>query len=169
LDEHSKYYSFRTEEDTLILSDRLEINWREILIFPLPLFIVIIIVPGLWYTPGVWLSPGLWIGAFFIAVLIGFLYILLRYTASIYYSEIKINPQKGTLTSVKILFGKVRSVDVITSNFKVDHFDYIELNRSGKTKYLLCYKTHKDHNLLVIKSTEDKQQIENRILKSITT
>jgi hypothetical protein len=64
-------------------------------------------------------------------------YTLYRFTSWIYYSEKMIDEKSG------------------------------KLNRRGKTKFLMNYRTHKNHELLIFKNKTDKELIEKYITEKI--
>ena len=135
-----------------IISDRIPLNWKEIAVTSLSLFLII---------------------AFFIELIVGVLvgllmlifYTLIRFTAWVYYYEIHINTKSNELRVVKKILNKVKSNELITNKFEVGNLSFKALIRSGETKYLMMYCNHKENDLLIVKSKEDKDSIEKYIMK----
>ena len=155
MNEKEQYYSFTKHNNIHILSDRMPFNWKEVLIFTVTSFTFLI-----WFM-------GFLIGIYiFLLTQLG--YILYRFSSSIYYTEIHFNEKTKRMVKLKKLFNSVKNSELIANSFDNNNFDFIELTRSGKTKYVLNYKTHKNNELLIIKNIDDKKQIENYIINNFT-
>jgi hypothetical protein len=139
------------KNDKIVLSDRMKINWKEIILFPIPFFIVMLII------------TQKWILALIIGLFAGVLYMIFRFSAWILYSEIHIDSQKRNLKKITMLFDKVKKIKIITDKLSVENFEFKKLERSGKLKYLMNYKTHKDNTLLILKNKSDKDYISELI------
>lgn len=148
-----KYFNLKEVEGVHILSDRMDFKWLEVVIFPLSFFVLMMII---FSNPLIALQ---------ISIIVGLFYFIFRFFAFIYYTELSINMSNENLMLTKKLFNKTKSVEIITDKAEFENFHFQELKRSGKTKYLLKYKTYKDTNLLIIKTPEDKKIIENYLKK----
>ncbi len=95
-------------------------------------------------------------------------YTLYRFASWIYYSEIQIDEKSGKMTRLKKIFDRTQKIDLITDKFDPNLFEYSELTRSGKTKFLMNYRTHKNHEILILKNKSDKELIEKYIKEKIT-
>ncbi|MBQ0769448.1 MAG: hypothetical protein KBT58_09155 [Bizionia sp.] len=136
------------------LSDRISFNWKELLMWTFTSFLFLI-----------WLL-GIGIGIF-IAILTLMGYIIYRFASWIYYSELKIDEKSGKLTRLKKILDRTQKTELINEKFDPNRFEYTELTRSGKTKFLLSYRTHKNNELLIIRNKTDKEQIEKYIAEKI--
>lgn len=94
-------------------------------------------------------------------------YTFFRFASWIYYSEIKIDEKSRKLIRLKKIFNQIKTVDLITNKFDPNRFEYKELTRSGKTKFLMNYQTHKNHELLILQNVNNKNLIENYIREKI--
>ena len=110
---------------------------------------------------------GIGIGIF-VAILTLIGYTIYRFASWIYYSELKIDEKSGELTRLKKILDRTQKTELISEKFDPNRFEYSELSRSGKTKFLLNYRTHKNNELLIIKNKRDKEQIEKYIAEKIT-
>ncbi len=90
-----------------------------------------------------------------------------RFASWIYYSEVVIDEKSGKMTRLKKILERTQKTDLITDKFDANGFEYSELNRSGKNKFLMSYRTHKNHNLLILKNKSDKELIEKYIREKI--
>ena len=71
------------------------------------------------------------------------------------------------MIKVKKIINKTQNINLITNNFDSSKFEYKELNRSGNTKFLMNYKTHKNNELLILRNKSDKEFIEKYIVEKI--
>jgi hypothetical protein len=149
MDEKSKYYHIRNSKKHFILDDRIEINWIEILLYPSAIFLFL------------FFGTGNLIIAIPITILVGLFYTIFRYLAWFFYSELTINKTDGSVMLINKFIDKVRSTDLIDKTFQLDKVEFKKQERSGKTKYLLTYQTHKQNDIMVVKSEEHKLIIEN--------
>ncbi len=149
------YFRILKNGNTHILSDRIPLNWKEIIFVPLSTFFV----------------TFLSFGHLLIGILIGLLtaigYTLYRFGAWIYYSEIQIDEKSGKMILIKKIFERTQKIDLITDKFDPNRFEFSVLNRSGKNKFLMFYRTHKNFDLLILKNEFDKNTIEDYINKEI--
>ncbi len=149
----SKYFNFVKNGNIHILSDRMPLNWKEILVFPLISFLIV----GFLST---------WLVGFVVCVINFFLYTLFRFSAWFYYSETHFNENTNSITQYRKLINKPLSIVKISDKINKDNFNFIEINRSGKIKYLFQYTiAHKPIDLLIVKTKEDKSFIENYLDK----
>lgn len=152
-----KKYFLITKQDNemLIINDRIPLNWKEIALFSTSLI-------GL-LAFHVNIIAGITIG-----VVVSLLYILFRFTAWIFYKEIIINVLSKTVQIKKYRLGKLTAENILDTDLDVGNFQFKEVSRSGKTKFVFSYKTHKVHDLLVLKSKSDKE-IVDAYLKQLPT
>jgi len=137
MNENEDYYRITKKGDIHILSDRTPLKLKEILILPTSTFLLFL--------------PINWIVGIVVSIL------------WFYFSEIHINEKTREIIHYKKLLNKTKSVNTISKKFNSSFFKFSALNRSGKTKFLMSYVTHKDHDLLILKNELDK----NIVLKYI--
>ena len=142
-------FSFRQEGTNFVLSDRMKMNRKEILIFPIP------------FLAFMFLITNEIIPSIIIALFAAMIYIIFRCMALVYYNELNFDIETGKLTKSTFLFNSIRKINLITDKFDINRFEFIEQTRSGTSKYLLIYKTDRNNNLLVVKSCNDKKEIED--------
>lgn len=155
MNEREDYFRISKNGHVHTLSDRIPFNWKELLIWTSTSFIFLI-----WFL-------GIGIGIF-VAILTLIGYTIYRFASWIYYSELKIDEKSGELTRLKKILYRTQKTELISEKFDPNRFEYSELSRSGKTKFLLNYRTHKNNELLIIKNKTDKEQIEKYIAEKIT-
>lgn len=156
MNEKEDYFRISKNGHFHILSDRIPLLWKELLVIPIVTFFVLFILSGI--------LVGLVAG-----ILSAVGYTLYRCTAWIYYSEIIIDEKSGTLTRLKKVLHKTQTKELITDRLDLHRFEYVAIARSGKTKFLLRYRTHKDHELLILKNKTDKKLVETYITEKITS
>lgn len=154
LNEKEDYFRISKNGRVHTLSDRIPLKWEEMVVWTSGSFLLLIYFLGI--------GVGI-----FVAVLTLIGYMLYRFAAWIYYSELKIDEKSGKMIQLKKALGQTRKVNLITEKFDPDRFEYSELIRSGKTKFLMKYRTHKDNELLILKSKKDKEHIEKYIADKI--
>jgi hypothetical protein len=71
------------------------------------------------------------------------------------------------MIKVKKIINKTQNINLITNKFDSSKFEYTELKRSGNTKFLMNYKTHKNNELLILRNKTDKEFIEKYIVEKI--
>lgn len=155
MNENEDYFRISKQGHVHTLSDRIPFKWKELMIWTSTSFLVLIYFLGI--------GVGVFVA---ILTLIG--YVFYRFTAWIFYSEIKIDEQSGKMTRLKNFFNRTQKVELITEKFDPNQFEFTELTRSGKTKFLMNYRTHKNNELLILKNQKDKEYIENYIRKKIS-
>ena len=155
MNEHEDYFKISKNGDVHTFSDRIPFKWKELIVWTSTSFILLIYFLG--FGVGIFVA---------FLTLIG--YTLYRFASWIFYSEVKIDEKSGKMTRLKKILERTQKTDLITDKFDVNGFEYSELNRSGKNKFLLSYRTHKNHELLVLKNKTDKEVIEKYIAKKIT-
>ncbi len=155
MNEKEDYFRITKKGHIHTLSDRIPFKWKELIIWTSASFIFLIFMFG-------------WLTGMFIAILTLIGYTLYRFAAWIYYSEVKIDEKSGKMTRLKKIFDRTQSTDLITDKFDPNRFEYSELTRSGKTKFLLNYRTHKNYELLILKNKTDKELVEKYIMEKIT-
>jgi len=155
LNENEDYFRISKNGDIHTLSDRIPFNWKELMIWTSASFIFLI-----WFL-------GIGVGIFVsILTLIG--YTLYRFASWIYYTELKIDEKSGKVTRLKKILDRTQKMELIAEKFDPNRFEYSELTRSGKTKFLMNYRTHKNNELLILKNKADKELIEKYIAEKIT-
>jgi hypothetical protein len=155
MNEREDYFRISKIGDVHTLSDRIPFKWKELIVWTSASFIFLIY------------SLGFGIGIF-VALLTLIGYTLYRFASWIYYSEVKIDEKSGKMTRLKKILERTQKTDLITDKFDLNGFEYSELNRSGKNKFLMSYRTHKNHDLLILKNKTDKELIEKYIAEKIT-
>ncbi len=155
MNEREDYFRISKIGNVHILSDRIPFRWNELIVWTSSSFIFLIYFLGF--------AIGLFIA---LLTLIG--YIFYRFASWIYYSELEINEKSGKMTRKKKILKRTQTTDLITDKFDPSRFNYWELNRSGKSKFIMSYRTHKNHELLILKNKTDKEVIEKYISEKIT-
>jgi hypothetical protein len=77
-------------------------------------------------------------------------YSLFRLFAWMYYSEIVLNSNQKKLYVLKYRFNKLLEKEIVSNDFKNENLQFKKSERSGKVKYIICYKTFKEYELLVV-------------------
>ena len=155
MNENEDYFRITKNGNTHILCDRIPLKWKELMVWSFASFFLLLYFVGL--------LAGLIVATI---TLIG--YILYRFASWIYYSEVHIDEQTGKIIRIKKIFNRNQNIVLITDKFDTNRFEYSELNRSGKSKFLMSYRTHKNYDLLILKNEADKNLIKNYIEKKIT-
>ena len=155
MNEHEDYFRISKNGHVHTLSNRIPFKWKELIVWTSASFILLI-----------WLL-GIGIGIF-VAILTLIGYTLYRFASWIYYSELKIDEKSGKIIRLKKILDRTQKTELITEKFDPNRFEYSELTRSGKTKFLMNYRTHKNNELLILKNKADKEQIEKYIVEKIT-
>ncbi|MDT0607018.1 hypothetical protein [Croceitalea rosinachiae] len=155
MNENEDYFRISKNGHVHTLSDRIPLKWKGLIIWTSSSVIILTFVVGARV-------------AIFIAILTFIGYLLYRFASWIYYSEIKIDEKSGKITRLKKILELTKKTDLITDKFDPNKFEYSELNRSGKTKFLMSYRTHKNHDLLILKNEADKNRIKKYITEKIT-
>ena len=155
MNEREEYFRISKNGDIHTLSDRIPFDWKELMIWTSVSFIFLI-----WFF-------GIGVGIF-IAILTLIGYTLYRFASWIYYTELKIDEKSGNITRLKKILNRTQKTELITDKFDPNQFEYSELTRSGKTKFLMNYRTHKNNELLILKNKAVKEQIEKYIAEKIT-
>ena len=155
MNEHEDYFRISKNGHVHTLSDRIPFKWKELIVWTSASFILLI-----------WLL-GIGIGIF-VAILTLIGYTLYRFASWIYYSELKIDEKSGKIIRLKKILDRTQKTELIAEKFDPNRFEYSELTRSGKTKFLMNYRTHKNNELLILRNETDKKLIENYIKEKIT-
>ncbi len=150
MNEKEDYFRISKNGAIHILRDRIPLSWKTLIVWPFVSFIITVY----------WL--GLLVGII-IAILTLVGYILYRFTAWIFYSEIHIDEEKRECTLHKKILNRTQSVHIVTDTFDPNQFKFIPIQRSGKSKYLMQYRTHKNYDLLILKNEADKNLVEHYI------
>ncbi len=153
MNEHEDFFRISKNGHVHILSDRIPLNWKELMIWTFTSFLILILFFGL-------------VGIF-VAILSLIGYVIYRFASWIYYSELQIDERSGKMTHLKKILNRTQKVDLITEKFDPSRFEFMELTRSGKTKFLMNYRTHKNNELLILKNKTDKEKIERYITEEI--
>ena len=155
MNEREDYFRISKNGHVHTLSDRIPFKWKELIVWTSASFILLI-----------WLL-GIGIGIF-VAILTLIGYTLYRFASWIYYSELKIDEKSGKIIRLKKILDLTQKTEFIADKFDPNRFEYSELTRSGKTKFLMNYRTHKNNELLILKNKADKELIEKYITEKIT-
>ena len=155
MNEKEDYFRISKTGSIHTLSDRIPFKWKELMIWTSTSFIFLI----LFFE---------WFVGIYIAILTLLCYTIYRFTAWIYYSELKIDEKSGKITKLTKLLNRTHKVKLITEKFDPNRFEFTELNRSGKTKFLMNYRTHKSNELMILRTKSDKELIEKYIAEKIT-
>ena len=154
MNEHEEYFRISKQGSVHILNDRIPFKPKEFLIFTTTSLLFLI-----WFL-------GVGIGIY-VAILTTIAYILYRFASWIYYSELKIDEKDKAMVRTKHILNRIHKTELITKNFDPTVLEYIPLTRSGKTKYLMNYRSHKSNALLIIRTEQDKKLIENYIAENV--
>jgi len=154
LNENEDYFRITKSGNTHILSDRISFKWTEVVVLPIIVFLPLFYLIG-WF-------PGLVAG-----VLVGIGYALYRLASSLKYTELHIDENSGIVFQLKKYKDKVSEKVLITEKYDPLNVVFNELTRSGKTKYLMTYKTHKENDLLILKNKRDKEIVEDYLRNKI--
>lgn len=154
MNNNENYFRISKNGHIHTLSDHIPLNWRELLVFNSASFTFLILTFGI--------GIGLYIA---ILTLIG--YTLYRFASSFYYSELTIDEKSRKIIRLKKLFERTQKTELITENFDPNRFEFLALTRSGKTKFLMNYRTHKNNELLILRSENDKKLIKQYIAENL--
>ncbi|PIB27867.1 hypothetical protein [Maribacter sp. 4G9] len=154
MNEKEDYFRISKNGHVHTLSNQIPFKWKEMIIWTSTTLFLLIYFLGI--GVGIFVAFLTWIG-----------YMLYRFAAWIYHSELNIDEKSGKIIQLKKTLGKTRKINMITEKFDPERIEYLELIRSGKTKFLLNYRTHKDNVLLILKSKTDKDQVEKYISEKI--
>ena len=154
MNEKEDYFRISKNEHVHTLSDRIPFRWKELIVWTSTSFILLIFFLGV----------GIGI---FVALLTLIGYIFYRFTSWVYYSELKIDEKNGKIIRLKKILNRTQKTELISDKFDPNKFEYLELTRSGKTKFLMSYRTHKINELLVLKNKADKKLIEQYVAEKI--
>jgi hypothetical protein len=154
MSDREDYFRISKNGHVHTLSDRIPFKWKELIVWTSASFILLI-----------WLL-GLGIGIF-VAILTLSGYTLYRFASWIHYSELKIDEKSGKIIRLKKILDRTQKTELIAEKFDPNRFEYSELTRSGKTKFLMNYRTHKNNDLLILKNKTDKELIEKYIAEQI--
>lgn len=154
MNKHQDYFRISRKGDVHTLSDRIPIKWKELIFWNTASIVFIIYFLGF----------GIGIYVVFLS-LIG--YSLYRLTSWIYYSEIEIDEKSRNLIRLIKILERTPKTELIAENFDPNRFEYSELTRSGTSKFVMNYRTHKNNQLLIIKNKTDKEMIKKYITEKI--
>ncbi len=154
MNEKEDYFRISKNGTIHTLSDRILFNWKELLIWTFTSFIFLIFFLGI--------KIGI-----FVAILNLIGYIIYRFAAWIYYSELKIDEKSRKIVRLKKILDRTQKIELISEKFDPNRFEYSELTRSGRTKFLMSYRTHKINELLILKNVSDKKLIKKYIAEQI--
>lgn len=150
MNENEDYFRISKNGSVHTLNNRIPFRWKELIIWTSASFFILIYFLGL--------LVGIWVA---ILTLMG--YTFYRFAASIYYSVLEIDEQSGKMTRKMKFLDRVQKEELITDKFDPNRFEFSELSRSGKSKFLMNYRTHKNNELLVLKNRTDKELMEKYI------
>jgi hypothetical protein len=138
------------------MNDRIPLDWKEIGLFSISLIGLLAFAINI-------------LAGIIIGVVVSILYVLFRFTAWIFYKEIVINISSKTLLVKKYRLGKLIDRNLLDKDLDCDKFEFKEVTRSGTTKYVFSYTTHKTYDLLVLKSRNDKEKLDAYLKQLPTT
>jgi len=153
MNKNSTYFHVIETENELIIDDRLEVNWKEIIFYPLSFFLMVFYFREQWF----FILP--------LVLLVSISYLFFRFFAWVFYKEIRINKISKRIEKTHFFIKRERSTILIDAVFSSSNISFVNLERSGGVKYLLRYSTYKKHDLLVVKSEEDKTFIKAILLQ----
>jgi len=148
MDKNSKYYHISKTKHLFSLSDRLTFSWKEIFIYPLAIFFLLLSTFG----TAIFAIP--------ITLMVFTIYTIFRKHASIFYKILEVNLDNGKVYLIKKRINTIVSKEEIDKTFDFNKITFENQTRSGKTKYILNYTTYKTYSILVIKSEAHKMHIE---------
>jgi len=61
------------------------------------------------------------------------------------------------------ILSSLRQSEIIDKKFNFEKVRFIKMEQSGKVKFILRYETYKTYDIMIIKSTEQKETIENAL------
>ncbi|WP_431127037.1 hypothetical protein [Flagellimonas flava] len=155
MNENEKYFKISKSGHVHTLSSRTPFKWKELMIWTSASFVFLLIWTG-------------WLAVLLITILTSVGYMLYRFAAWVFYAELKIDEKSGKIIRLKKFLDSVQKEELIAENFDPNRFEFTELIRSGKTKYLMSYRTHKNNELLILRSRADKESVQKYILEKIS-
>ncbi len=144
-------YTIKKEESSVILDNQAKINWKEVLYYPLPLMLLILLL------------TRILIAAILLGALVTLLFVLYKILTWAYHFQIRIDFATNELTKVTLILTNIRSKEIITNRFNPEKLLYKKLIRSGTEKYVLSYQTHKIHDLYIFENAFEKDEFEKFI------
>ena len=114
MNESEDYFRISKKGHVHTISDRIPLNWKELLAWTISSFIFLI-----WFL-------GVGIGIY-IAILTLIGYVLYRFASWIYYTELKIDEKSGKLIRIKKLLNQTQKIELITDSFDLNRFEFLEL------------------------------------------
>ena len=150
-------YKLSKAENTYTINDQLNIRWKDLYTFPIPLFIFLCLILILLFKAPIISGISL---SLVLALLFGLLYIAFRFSAWLFYKEIVIDTKKKVLKVKSMFLSRTRSVSIITNKYDIQNMEFIEHSRGGQKKYILRYNDYKNHDLLIIDSEESKNELQ---------
>ena len=154
MNNNENYFRISKNGHIHTLSDQIPFNLKELVVFNSASFTFLILTFGI--------GIGLYIA---ILTLIG--YTLYRFASSFYYSELTIDEKSRKIIRLKKLFERTQKTELISENFDPNRFEFLALTRSGKTKFLMNYRTHKNNELLILRNENDKKLIKQYIAENL--
>jgi hypothetical protein len=96
-------------------------------------------------------------------------YALFRYFAWLIWKRIVIDLVHHKLTDTRMLLNSPRSSETITTKFDIAHLEFHEFEQSGMKRAMIRYRTHKEHNLLLLTHKKDIAIIDEWLSKAKQT
>ncbi len=90
-------------------------------------------------------------------------YVLFRYFAWLIWKRIEIDFNSKKLTVTNMLLNKIKSSEILTSNFDYSNFTLKEFEQSGMKRAMIQYQSHKLMNLLLLTHQDDIELVKNKI------
>jgi len=138
-------------KNKIIISDRMPLNVKNILLFLLLTFIVTVSILGI-------------VGVLYTIVFsIG--YILFQFMAWIYWIQIEINLIKNQMIIFKRILDRSKKTKVVISNFRREDLILNEFQQSGMTRAMLQYHGHKITDLMLLTHSKDIELVKQILFK----
>jgi hypothetical protein len=136
-------------DDRITISDRMPIKFLDISIFLVLTSVFAIFFLG---VTGIVYSLIFSLG-----------YVLFRYFAWLIWKRIEIDFDSKKLTITNMLLNKVKSSEILTSNFDYSNFTLKEFEQSGMKRAMIQYQSHKLMDLLLLTHQDDIELVKNEI------
>jgi hypothetical protein len=147
---------------TLEVNNKEPFSKREVLLYPLPLIVVLglaLLLFGSSLLQAALVALGF---SFFI----GLLFALYKFFSSMHYTAFIIQ-QDGLVVLSSMKNNKVKRTKILDTSFELKKLVFKKVVSSGKTKYLMSYKSAVDEPIWVINSEEEKERIQHFIQSAI--
>jgi len=138
-------------QNKIIISDRMPLNIKNILLFLLLIFVVTVSILGI-------------VGVVYTIVFsVG--YILFQFMAWIYWRQIEIYLIKNQMIILRRILDRSKKAKVVISNFRMENLILNEFQQSGMTRAMLQYQGHKITNLMLLTHSKDIELVKQNLFK----